>query len=41
MMDDQIPPKGPRFGLLLLACLSAVIFCAVLTYVMVTHFPDF
>ena len=40
-MDDLPPPKGPRFGLLLLACLGGVIFCAALTWVMVTYFPNF
>jgi hypothetical protein len=40
-MDNPTPPQNPRFGLLLLVCFGAVIFCAVLTYVMVTYFPDF
>jgi len=40
-MENPAPPNGPRFGLLLLACLAAVLFCGVLTYVMITWFPDF
>ncbi len=32
---------NPQFGRLLLALLSAVLFCVVLTFVMSTYFPDF
>ncbi|HZX26778.1 MAG TPA: hypothetical protein VFF16_06900 [Telluria sp.] len=31
----------PKFGLLLMVCLVTVAFLGLLTWVMVTYFPDF
>lgn len=47
MRDDRADNSGrdddgdPRFGRLLLVLLLAVLFCAALTWVMGTFFPDF
>ncbi|MES2127627.1 MAG: hypothetical protein V4463_10170 [Pseudomonadota bacterium] len=42
MTNDTKKDEGsPKFGRLLLVCLAAVIFCALLTWVMGTYFPDF
>lgn len=40
-MENENKPASPRFGLLLIVLFGAVIFCAVLTWVMSTYFPDF
>ena len=40
-MENENKPASPRFGLLLIVLISAVIFCMVLTWVMSTYFADF
>ena len=42
MDNDTKKDEGtPKFGILLLVCLAAMIFCAVLTWVMGVYFPNF
>ena len=39
--EDDEDDGEPKFGRLLIFLMSAVIFCAVLTWVMGRYFPDF
>jgi hypothetical protein len=39
--DTKKDDGSPKFGRLLLVLLAAVVFCAVLTWVMGVYFPDF
>jgi hypothetical protein len=39
--DTKKEPDAPRFGLLLLVCVSTVALLGVLTWVMTTFFPNF
>lgn len=41
MEENESRSENPRFGKLLLVLFGAVVFCAVLTFVMSTYFPDF
>ncbi|MES2296975.1 MAG: hypothetical protein V4582_08020 [Pseudomonadota bacterium] len=42
MSNDTKKDDGtPKFGRLLLVCLGAAAFCGILTWVMVTYFPNF
>ena len=41
MNDTKKDDGSPKFGRLLLVLLAAVAFCAVLTWVMGTFFPNF
>ncbi len=40
-MENENKAASPRFGLLLIVLVSAVIFCMVLTWIMSTYFQDF
>ena len=39
--DSRENDGSPKFGRLLLVLVAAVLFCAVLTWVMGTYFPNF
>ena len=39
--DSKQNDGSPKFGRLLVVLVGVVVFCAVLTWVMGTYFPDF